>query len=714
MDILGRIDSHPTHDYGNYRLRAGKPYPFGATYVPGGINFAIFSRHATACILVLFQKGSDDGGGDGDNPLVEIPFPEEFRIGNVFAMTVFGLNPEDIEYGFRMDGPHEPHKGHRFDFKRVLLDPYARAIGGRDVWGELPDFNRLYPHRAQLIHDDYDWEDDRPLGIPIQDLVIYEMHVRGFTQHHTSGAKYPGTFAAIREKIPYLRDLGVNCVELMPIFEFDEFEYDRHNPYTNERLINYWGYSTVGFFAPKAGYAATGQLGMQVDEFKTLVKELHRNGIEIILDVVFNHTAEGDERGHTISFRGIDNKTYYMLAPGGHYLNFSGTGNTMNCNNPVVRSMVLDCLRYWVSEYHIDGFRFDLASILGRDQNGAPLSNPPLLEALAYDPVLAKSKLIAEAWDAGGLYQVGSFPAYGRWAEWNGKYRDTLRKFIKGDPAQAWEVAERIQGSPDLYGGRGTGASINFITCHDGFTLMDLYSHNEKHNWANAEENRDGANDNYSWNCGVEGETNNTNVIHLRHQMVKNAVALLMVSQGVPMILMGDELGHSKQGNNNTYCHDNELNWLDWALIERNQDIFRFFKTMIAFRRHHPVLRAIHHFKHRDLVGSGYPDISWHTTKAWQTDWGDYIRTLAFMLDGSHARDGAAKDDFVYVAMNMFWEAQRFDLPQLSGKLRWRLVADTAKPAPDDCYDLGNEPRLRDQTTYTLRPRSMVVLVGRK
>lgn len=707
MDLPGRIDSHPTHDYGSYRLRAGKPYPFGATYVPGGINFAIFSRHATACILVLFQKGRGD-------PLVEIPFPEEFRIGDVYAMTVFGLNPEDIEYGFRINGPYAPHQGHRFNFEAVLLDPYARAIGGRDAWGVLPDFSRPYQHRAQLIHDDYDWEDDRPLGTPIEDLIIYELHVRGFTQHHTSGAKYPGTFAAIREKIPYLKDLGVNCVELMPIFEFDEFEYDRNNPYTNERLINYWGYSTVGFFAPKAGYAATGVLGMQVDEFKTLVKELHRSGIEVILDVVFNHTAEGDERGHLISFRGIDNKTYYMLAPGGHYLNFSGTGNTMNCNNPVVRSMVLDCLRYWVSEYHIDGFRFDLASILGRDQNGAPLSNPPLLEALAYDPVLARSKLIAEAWDAGGLYQVGSFPAYGRWAEWNGKYRDTVRKFLKGDPGQAWEIAERVQGSPDLYGGRGTGASINFITCHDGFTLMDLYSYNEKHNWANAEENRDGANDNYSWNCGVEGETTNANVIRLRHQMVKNAAALLMVSQGVPMILMGDELGHSKQGNNNTYCHDNELNWLDWSLIAPHQDLLRFFKNVIGFRKAHPVLRATQHFKHRDLVGSGYPDISWHTTQAWHNDWGDYVRTLAFMLDGSHARGGTVQDDFVYVAMNMFWEPQRFEIPRLPGRLRWRLVADTAKASPDDCYEPGSEPRLRDQSFYTVRPRSVVILVGRK
>ncbi|HEX2621573.1 MAG TPA: alpha-amylase family glycosyl hydrolase, partial [Phototrophicaceae bacterium] len=463
-DFSGRIDSHPTHTHGDYQLRAGKPYPLGATVVPGGVNFAIFSRYATACTLVLFKKGEPE-------PMAEIPFLREFVVGNVFTMIVYGLNIQDLEnfeYGFRMDGPFEPHRGYWFDPDKILLDPYARAISGRDLWGHLPDHTDIYPHRGHLIFEDYDWEQDRPLEIPIHDLVIYEMHVRGFTQHPSSDVKFPGTFAAIREKIPYLKELGINCVELMPIFEFDEFEYDRTNPFTGERLLNYWGYSTIGFFSPKAGYAATGRLGMQSDEFKTLVKELHHNGIEVILDVVFNHTAEGNEKGETISFRGIDNKTYYMLAPDGHYLNFSGTGNTMNCNNPVVRNMVLDCLRYWVAEYHIDGFRFDLASILGRDQYGMPLANPPLLEMMAYDPILAKTKLIAEAWDAGGLYQVGSFPAYNRWAEWNGKYRDTIRRFIKGDSGLAWETAERLQGSPDLYSSRGTGATINFITCHDG------------------------------------------------------------------------------------------------------------------------------------------------------------------------------------------------------------------------------------------------------
>ena len=384
------------------------------------------------------------------------------------------------------------------------------------MWGVKPNWGDVYQHRGRLVFDDFDWQGDRPLETPMEDLVIYELHVRGFTRHASSGVKFPGTFAGIREKIPYLKELGVNCVELMPIFEFDEFENSRPSPADGSPLMNYWGYSTLGFFAPKSGYAATGKIGMEVDELKSLIKELHKNGIEIILDVVFNHTAEGNEYGPYISFRGIDNKTYYMLTPEGYYYNFSGTGNTLNCNNPIVRLLVLDCLRYWAADYHIDGFRFDLASILGRDPCGAPLANPPLLEVLAFDPVLAKCKLIAEAWDAGGLYQVGSFPAYGRWAEWNGKYRDCARKFLKGDMGQVGEMAQRLQGSPDLYAGRGPAASVNFITCHDGFTLHDLVSYNGKHNEANGEDNRDGANDNESWNCGWEGPSTDPAVNALR------------------------------------------------------------------------------------------------------------------------------------------------------------------------------------------------------
>ena len=703
---MERIDTYPTHTYGEFRLRAGKPYPFGATFVPGGVNFSVFSRHATACTLVLFRKGAPE-------PMAEIPFPDEFRIGNVWSMIVFDLDYEDTEYGYRMDGPNNFEEGHHFDYSKILLDPYAKAIGGRDVWRQPPNWDDIYPHRARLVYDDFDWEDDRPLETPIEDLVIYEMHVRSFTQHESSGVRMRGTFAGIREKIPYLKELGVNCIELMPVYEFDEWEHSRPNPETGEMLVNYWGYSTLGFFAPKAGYAATGALGMQVDELKTLVKELHRSGIEIILDVVFNHTAEGNERGPTISFRGLDNKTYYMLTPDGYYWNFSGTGNTLNCNNPIVRNMVLDCLRYWASEYHIDGFRFDLAAILGRDPNGYPLPNPPLLETLAYDPVLAKCKLIAEAWDAGGLYQVGTFPAYGRWAEWNGKYRDSVRRFIKGDDGMVGDLAQRLQGSPDLYHGRGTTASVNFVTCHDGFTLYDMVAYNGKHNEANGEGNNDGANDNHSWNCGWEGPSTDPAVNALRRQQIKNALSILMMSQGVPMILMGDEVARTQQGNNNTYCHDNELNWFDWSLTRENADLLRFTRNLIAFRHAHPALRSRDHFQNRDYVNSGYPDISWHGTQAWNADWSGSSKVLAFMLCGQHAKGGTVSDDYIYVATNTYWEGLLFELPAPPEGMRWHVFANTGMPSPEDIYEPGQEPVLENQRHFLLGPRSTVILVGR-
>jgi glycogen operon protein len=592
---MQRIDIYPTHRHEDYLLRAGRPIPFGASMVPGGINFAVFSRYATSCTLVLFEKGSK-------TPLVEIPFPDPFHIGNVYAMVVFDLDYESIEYGYRMDGPYQPDLGHHFDPSIILLDPYARLISGRDKWGQAPETDNDYQQRAMIVQDDFDWIADRPLETPLEDLIIYEMHVRGLTRHPSSGVKYPGTYAGIREKIPYLKELGINCVELMPIHEFDEFDNKFSNPDTGERLLNYWGYSTIGFFAPKAGYAATGPLGMQVDELKALVKELHRNGIEVILDVVFNHTGEGEEDSTTISFRGLDNKTYYMLQADGRYQNFSGCGNTMNCNNPVVRGLVLDSLRYWVAEYHIDGFRFDLASIMGRDSSGQPLANPPLLEALAFDPILGKCKLIAEAWDAGGLYQVGSFPAYERWSEWNDQYRDTLRQFLKGDMGQVRDIALLIQGAPNMYADRGPTASINFITAHDGFALADLFSYDEKHNWANGEENRDGHRHNYSWNCGHEGPTDDITINTLRRRLMKNGIAILLVSQGVPMILMGDEVAHTKRGNNNTYCQDNALSWFDWRRLEGEADMLTFVKHCISFRKRHRVLRNRFYFQQRDAI----------------------------------------------------------------------------------------------------------------
>jgi isoamylase len=703
---MQRVDAYPTHQVNGYAVRPGRPYPFGATLVPGGVNFSIFSSAATSCTLVLFEKGAP-------TPMVELPFPPEFRIGHTWAMAVFGLEVENVEYGYRMDGPFDPVFGHRFNREKILLDPYARAIGGRDVWGQTPDWGDLYQHRGRLIFDDFDWESDHPLEHPMDELIIYEAHVRGFTRHPSSGVRFPGTFGGLREKIPYLRELGVNCIELMPIYEFDEFENSRPHPRTGEMLLNYWGYSTVGFFAPKAGYAATGKLGMQADELKGLVKELHRAGIEVFLDVVFNHTAEGNEQGPYISYRGLDNRTYYMLTPEGYYYNFSGTGNTLNCNNPVVRNMVLDCLRYWAAEYHIDGFRFDLAAILGRDPFGAPLPNPPLLESLAFDPILGKVKLIAEAWDAGGLYQVGSFPAYGRWAEWNGKYRDGVRRFLKGEEGRVGDMSQRMVGSPDLYYGRGTSASINFVTAHDGFTLADMVSYNDKHNEANGEENRDGANDNESWNCGAEGPTDDPGINALRRRQIKNALAMLLVSQGVPMILMGDEIGRTQHGNNNAYCHDNEIAWLDWSLLERNRDLFRFTQRCIAFRKAHPVLRNPSHLTGRDDVGAGVADVTWHGTNAWYVDWSSDSRILAFMLSGKHARGGAVRDDDVYVAMNMHWEGQTFHPPQPPDGRRWHVFANTGAPAPEDAWEPGSEPLLEDQGTIPLAPRSVLILVSR-
>lgn len=704
--VDSRIDYYPTHEHDGIKFRRGHAMPFGATMVAGGVNFSIYSSASTACTLVLFERGAE-------KPYAEIPFPDEFRIGNVYCMTVFDIDYERLEYGYRMDGPFNPEVGQRFNPSVILSDPYAKVIGGRDTWMAKPDWNNIYQYRSRIAFEDFDWEHDHPLETPIEDLVIYEMHVRGFTQHESSGLKNRGTFSAIRSKIPYLKELGVNCIELLPIYEFDEWENSRENPVTGETLVNYWGYSTVNFFSPKAAYAATGKFGMQVDELKTLIKDLHKNGIEVMLDVVFNHTAEGDQRGPTISFRGIDNKTYYMLTPEGYYFNFSGTGNTLNCNNPVVRNMVVDCLRYWAAEYHIDGFRFDLAAILGRAQNGAPLSNPPLLESLAYDPVLAKCKLVAEAWDAGGLYQVGSFPAYGRWAEWNGKYRDGLRKFLKSDPGEVNDMIQRIMGSPDLYSLRGPTASINFVTCHDGFTLYDMFAYNQKHNEANGENNNDGANDNNSWNCGWEGETDNEAINFLRHKQIKNALAILMVSQGVPMILMGDEVGRTQKGNNNTYCQDNDLNWFNWNQLETNADLYDFARRMIHFRRQHPVLRGSKFFQFWDSVGSGFPDISFHGTKAWNCDRSPGSRSFAFMLDGDHAKEGIVKDATVYVAMNMYWGGLHFELPVLPAEKKWYLFANTDMPSPADIYEPGQEEMLANQSDFLVGSRSVVILIGK-
>ncbi|WP_231607693.1 glycogen debranching protein GlgX [Streptacidiphilus albus] len=698
---IHRIDSYPTHQISGFGVRVGRPFPLGATLVPGGVNFAVYSNQATAMSVVLFKRGDSE-------PYAELEYPDEFRTGAIFSMTVFGLDHDNIEYGFRADGPFEPTRGHRFDPRRVLSDPYARIVSGRDVWGKVPDWNDGYQYRSRVGLDDFDWGTDTPPRIPTEDLVVYEAHVRGFTQSPSSGTLAPGTFAGLREKIPYLRQLGVNCVELMPIFEFDECDNSRTNPDTGEQLYNFWGYNTLSFMAPKAGYAATGRWGMQSDEFRTLVKDLHAAGIEVVLDVVFNHTAEGNELGPTISFRGLDNATYYMLTPEGYYYNFSGTGNTVNCNHPVVREFVLSCLRHWVADFHVDGFRFDLAAILSRDEDGTPIPNPPLLELLAFDPVLRECKLIAEAWDAAGLYEVGRFPAYGRWSEWNGKYRDTVRRFLKGDSGTVTELAARVVGSPDLYAGRGATASINFLTAHDGFTLADMVSYNDKHNEANGEGNNDGANDNNSWNCGVEGPTDDPEVNALRRRQMKNALAILFTSQGVPMMLSGDEFGRTQQGNNNTYCQDNELSWVDWGLAESNAELLDFTRGLIAFRSAHMVLRSSGHPDGSTPEGDQLPDVSWHGTEVGNPDWSADSRLLAVL------RSGLGDSDCVYTAMNAHWEAQTLNLPQLPGGMVWHIAVDTFAPAPHDLHQVGREPELEDPSSYRIGPRSVVVLVGRR
>jgi isoamylase len=694
-----QTDYYPTHHAEGYDLRPGLAMPLGATALPHGINFAVYSRNATGCSLVLYEPGARA-------PQATIPIPNAFRVGDVFAVTVFHLEADEFEYGFSMDGPFDPQAGHRFDRQRVLLDPEASAVVWRTNWRDAEP--AVPSPRARLIAEDFDWEGDTCLQLPLDELIVYEMHVRGFTRHQSSSVRFPGTYAGLREKISYLVELGVNCVELMPIFEFDEMEVDRVNPVTGERLVNYWGYSTLGFCAPKAGYAASGPFGMEADEFKTLVKELHRHGIEVILDVVFNHTSEGNENGPTLSFKGLDNATYYMLTKDKQYYNFSGCGNTLNCNHPVVREFVLDCLRRWVAEYHIDGFRFDLASILGRAADGTPLANPPLLEALAQDSILGRTKLIAEAWDAGGLYQVGHFPAYGRWGEWNGKYRDCLRKFLKGDMGQVPELAQRLSGSPDLYYFRGPTASVNFVTCHDGFTLADTVSYDDKHNEANGEENRDGANDNYTWNCGAEGPTDDDEINQLRRRQMKNALAMLFVSQGVPMLLMGDEVGRSQQGNNNTYCQDNELSWLDWGLLAGNADLHRFTRALIALRKAHPALRH-RHFAGVTLDGSEVLELTWHGTRAWQPDWSGTSRVLAFQA----RLLGRAPADTVYVAMNMYWDALPFEPPALDAGLAWHLAANTSEPSPNDICFPGEGRPVKDPASILVVGRSVVILTAR-
>jgi glycogen operon protein len=695
-----------------FEISRGSPLPLGATLLRGGINFAIFSSNADSVWLVLYEPGAD-------NPIAEFPLDPRFnRTGDIWHASVRGI-PSYIEYGYRVDRIDNPLEHlHRFDRTRVLVDPYAKALSGRERWGRTKAGRQRTDHgwRSLVVEDHFDWEFDQPLNIPLSQSIIYELHVRGFTRHDNSGVRHPGTYDALVEKIPYLSQLGVTAVELLPINEFSETDNDRSNPQTGEPLLNYWGYHSVGFFAPKASYSSSVEPGSQVTEFKNLVKAFHEAGIEIILDVVFNHTAEGNQLGPTVSFRGLDNSVYYLIDPNsGEYHNYTGCGNTLNCNHPVVRDMILECLRYWVMEMHVDGFRFDLASVLGRGRDGAVLANPPLLERIAADPVLRNTKLIAEAWDAAGAYQVGSFPSWGRWAEWNARFRDDVRSFVRGDPGMVRALANRLMGSPDMYsaGPQAQRHHINFVTCHDGFTLRDLVSYNEKHNEANGEDSRDGCDANDSWNCGHEGPVTRPGMIttratlateQLRQRQVRNFASLLMLSRGVPMILAGDEFGRTQQGNNNAYCQDNELSWLDWSLAEKNDDLLRFFRLLIAFRKNHPVLTG----------GSAQTDEScptsviWHGVRPGKPDWSSESRSLAVQI----AESGEKCQD-IYLIANAYWKPLRFRLPRLDGGRRWHRVIDTTLESPGDISEAARGSAFGRQSGYRAGPRSVVVLLGR-
>jgi glycogen operon protein len=660
------------------------------------VNFALLCRHGTAVFLVLYPL-------DGEKPMAEIALhPRRNRTGDHWHVLVAGLPPA-FSYGWRVDGPVGP--GHCYDANYVLLDPVSTILSGGTPWGRSTELNHKHTtRRSVFIRRSFQWQEDAPPLTPLEDTIIYEVHVRGFTCHPSSMTAHPGTFAGLMEKIPYLQSLGVTAIELLPIHEFEEADCPFVNPFTGEKLRNFWGYSSIAFAAPKASYASAGPDHGQLAEFREMVRAFHSAGIEVFLDVVFNHTGEGDQRGRTYSFRGLDNQLYYMIGPDGRYLNFSGCGNTVNCNHPIVRHQLLECLRYWVADMHVDGLRFDLASVMGRDFRGNVLVEPPVVELIAEDGILSDTKLIAEPWDAAGLYQVGRFPFGRRWSEWNGQYRDQVRRFWRGEPGMSAALATRFCGSADLYqsSARFPRHSINFITCHDGFTLWDLVSYNLKHNEANGEGNRDGSNENFSWNCGAEGPTNNPEVLRLRKRQARNLLATLLLSQGVPMLLAGDEFLRTQQGNNNAWCQDNEISWVDWQLATSNGDFLRFVRELIALRRRHPVLRR------RRFLDKG--DVIWHGTQPHQPDFSPRSRTLALVLDG--ARTNREPDRDFYVAFNAWSEAVPFLIPGAPQGRRWRRVIDTALPSPSDIVGLDEGPQVRVGVAYDVAPFSMLVLIA--
>lgn len=680
-----------------FKIRPGFFRMYGACVASNGVSFTINSHGATRCTLLLFKP-------QAPKPYARIPFPDSYRIGDTYSMLVFDIKPDEFEYAFSFDGPYEPAKGLLFNEENVLLDPYSRAVTGQRKWGEKPEGGKDFEYRARVVKSNFDWGNIKQLEQPFEDLVIYETHVRGYTKDKSSGVSAPGTFAGLKDKIPYLKDLGINAVELMPIFEFDEMESAR--VVDGVQLYNYWGYNTVSFFAPNTSYAFNEEHNHEGDELKSLIKALKENGIEVILDVVFNHTAEGNEMGPCFSFKGIDNNVYYMLTPDAHYYNFSGCGNVMNCNHPVVRSFIIDCLRHWAIEYRVDGFRFDLASILGRDQNGAPMANPPILESLAFDPVLGKMKLIAEAWDAGGLYQVGSFPSWNRWAEWNGRYRDDMRSFLKGDDGMAGNAITRITGSRDIYSpeSRGHKASVNFMTCHDGFTLYDLYSYNEKHNEKNGWNNTDGDNNGHSWNCGAEGETDDPNVNGLRRRLIKNAFAALLCSRGPAMFFAGDEFCNTQFGNNNAYCQDNIISWLDWSRLEKFKEIHDFVRHMIQFRKEHPILR-----KMTKPSSCQFPEISVHNGTPFNASTDYKTKLIGIMYAGRNEED--TEDDIVFYCMNAYWEPLVMQLPVLQNGKHWHVDTNTNAEYFDG-EDFTAKTELLGVNTIRVPARTTIILVA--
>lgn len=693
-------------------VRAGSPLPFGAHHHAGGVNFTLFSRHATRVLLVLY----DSPAARSPTRVLDLD-PARHRTGDIWHVWVRGIVPGQL-YGFRIDGPYQPAEGHRFNVHKLLLDPLATALVGTQNWNfeaargydsssSLSDLsfstvdNAGCTPKCMLTDAHFDWEGDLPTRHPT-DAVIYETHIRGLTIDASSRVTHPGTYRGLMEKIPYLKDLGVTAIEVMPVQEFNENELSRVNPISKERLRNFWGYNPAAFLALKETYATQGSPGRQTLEFREMVKSFHRSGIAVIVDIVLNHTAEENELGPTICLRGTDNSIFYMLQEDGrrYYKDFTGVGNTLNANHPVVRDFIMHVLRYWVTDMHIDGFRFDLASVLGRDEHGKLLQNAPLLEGIAEDPILRDVVLIAEAWDAGGAYQVGSFSKC-RWAEWNGRFRDDVRRFWLGEPGIMGLFASRITGSADLYqrSGKGPENSLNFITSHDGFTLNDVVSYKQKHNEANGEYGRDGTDANYSDNCGVEGPSDSPDVEALRNLLIKNFLLTLFISRGVPMLLGGDEFRRTQRGNNNAYCQDNAISWVDWSFLEKHREIHRFARGMIAFRRTHPVLRKPAFYTDADMQWFGPQG----TTPAW-ADPGQ--KSFACLILGRSEAD-------LFLMFNADAAPRDFSIPAAPGNKIWRLAVDTSRQAPEDLYEPGEEPSMQDQVSFRVEPRSSAILLAR-